>query len=87
MTKRVHPVGYAVQRALMSYGGIADELADLVSLRGRVDAAWSIWQGSPHRYTEASEVLPGLITDVQAAQRGARPASSGRTGGRRADQR
>jgi hypothetical protein len=42
---------------------------DLVSLRDRVDTAWSIWQGSQHRYTEASDVLPGLITDVQAVQR------------------
>src|SRR6185437_11533481 len=67
--ERVHPVGYAVQSALMSYSG-ADEAPDLASLRGRVDRAWSIWQGSPHRYTEVSEVLPDLITDVQSAQRG-----------------
>jgi transcriptional regulator with XRE-family HTH domain len=73
--ERVHPVGYAVQRALMSYGGTADE-PDLVSLRGRVSAAWSIWQGSPHRYTEVSEVLPGLIIDVQAAQRALTGSSS-----------
>lgn len=73
--ERVHPVGYAVQRALMSYSG-ADGSPDLVSLRGRVDAAWSIWQGSAHRYTEVSEVLPGLITDVQAAQRGMAHGSS-----------
>jgi len=65
----VHPIGYAVQRALMSYAG-ADDAPDLASLRGRVDGAWSIWQGSPHRCTEASEVLPDLIADVQAAQRG-----------------
>lgn len=67
--ERVHPVGYAVQGALMTYAG-ADDAADLFSLRGRVDGAWSIWQGSQHRYTEVSEVLPELITDVQAAQRG-----------------
>src|SRR6185437_15473516 len=67
--ERVHPVGFAVQRALMSYAG-ADGSPDLVSLRTRVDGAWSIWQGSPHRYTEVSEVLPDLIIDVQAAQRG-----------------
>lgn len=74
--ERVHPVGYAVQRALMSYSG-ADDSPDLVSLRDRVDWAWSTWQGSPHRYTEISEVLPDLITDVQAAQRGLVSASSG----------
>jgi hypothetical protein len=71
----VHPIGYAVQRALMSYAG-ADDAPDLASLRARVDGAWSIWQGSPHRYTEASEVLPDLITDVQAAQRGLAHGSS-----------
>jgi transcriptional regulator with XRE-family HTH domain len=64
----VHPIGYAVQRALMSYPR-GDGTADLVSLRERVDGAWSIWQGSPHRYTEASRVLPDLINDVLAAQR------------------
>jgi transcriptional regulator with XRE-family HTH domain len=67
--ERVHPVGYAVQSALMTYAGV-DDAPDLLSLRGRVDRAWSIWQGSPHRYTEVSEVLPVLVTDVQAAQRG-----------------
>ena len=65
----VHPVGYAVQRALISYPGVNGP-PDLARLRERVDAAWSIWQGSPHRFTEISEVLPGLVTDVQAAQRG-----------------
>ena len=72
----MHPVGYAVQRALMSYPVGSPGEPDLVGLRGRVDAAWSIWQGSPHRYTEASDVLPGLITDVQAAQRALGPTAS-----------
>jgi hypothetical protein len=65
----VHPVGYAVQRALMWYAG-ADDATDLVSLRTRVDGAWSIWQGLLRRYTEESEALPDLIIDAQAAQRG-----------------
>lgn len=65
----VHPVGYAVQRALTSYPSVSGS-PDLADLRGRVDAAWSIWQGSPHRFTEASQLLPDLITDIQAAQRG-----------------
>lgn len=65
----VHPVGYAMQRALTSYPSVSGE-PDLPNLRGRVDAAWSIWQGSQHRFTEASQVLPDLITDIQAAQRG-----------------
>ena len=64
-----HPVGYAVQRSLMTYAG-ADDSPDLAALRERVNAAWGIWQGSPRRYTEISEVLPDLVTDVQAAQRG-----------------
>jgi len=59
----------------MSYAGTADE-PDLENLRGRVNAAWSTWQGSPHRYTEVSEVLPDLIIDVQAAQRGLARSSS-----------
>ena len=63
----VNPVGYAVQRALMSYSAGSPGEPDLASLRGRVDAAWSIWQGSQHRYTEVADVLPGLVTDVQAA--------------------
>ena len=71
----VHPVGYAVQRALMSYPG-TDDATDLVSQRTRVDGAWSIWHGSPHRYTEVSEVLPDLSIDAQAAQRGLAHGSS-----------
>jgi transcriptional regulator with XRE-family HTH domain len=65
----VHPVGYAVQRALTSYSSVSGT-PDMADLRGRVDEAWSIWQGSPHRFTEASQLLPDLITDIQAAQRG-----------------
>jgi transcriptional regulator with XRE-family HTH domain len=73
--ERVHPVGFAVQRALMSYPG-ADGSPDLANLRGRVDGAWSVWQGAPHRYSEIAEVLPDLIADVQAAQRGLAHSSS-----------
>jgi transcriptional regulator with XRE-family HTH domain len=65
----VHPVGYAVQRALTSYPSVSGT-PDMADLRGRVDEAWSIWQGSPHRFTEASQLLPDLITNIQAAQRG-----------------
>ena len=38
----------------------------LAALRERVNAAWGIWQGSPRRYTEISEVLPDLVTDLHA---------------------
>lgn len=73
----VQPIGYAVQRALMAYGG-AEDTPDLALLRERVSGAWAIWQGARYRYSEISEVLPDLITDVQAAQRGlARGASEG----------
>lgn len=65
----VHPVGSAVQRALMTYTD-TDDLGDLSMLRERVDRAWTLWQGSPHRYTEVSELLPDLVVDVQARQRG-----------------
>jgi hypothetical protein len=41
-----------------------------------VNAAWGIWQGSPRRYSEISEVLPDLVSDVQAAQRGLAGSSS-----------
>jgi transcriptional regulator with XRE-family HTH domain len=64
----VQPVGYAVQRALMTSPKVPMAV-DLAELRGRVDAVWNIWQGSRRRYTEASELVPDLIVDVQAAQR------------------
>lgn len=67
--EQVQPVGYAVQRALMT-SPKSLVAVDLVELRGRVDAAWNVWQGSRWRFTEASGLLPGLIADVQAAQRG-----------------
>jgi transcriptional regulator with XRE-family HTH domain len=69
----VLPVGHAVQRALLSYGSIQEpaELADMAELRRRVDAAWMIWQTRERRFSEASEVLPELIIDVQSVQRAA----------------
>jgi transcriptional regulator with XRE-family HTH domain len=64
----IHPVASEINRAMMSYGGNGDGAAvDLAALRERVAAGWSIWQTSPNRYTEASAIVPGLITDVQAA--------------------
>jgi transcriptional regulator with XRE-family HTH domain len=53
----VRPVGYAVQRALMT-SPKPPVTVDLADLRGRVDAVWSIWQGARRRYSEASELLP-----------------------------
>jgi transcriptional regulator with XRE-family HTH domain len=64
----VLPVGNAVQHAMMAYP-VTAHTPDLAALRGRVDAAWEIWQGSPHRYTEESRILPDLVIDVQEAER------------------
>ncbi|GAA4483636.1 helix-turn-helix transcriptional regulator [Actinoallomurus oryzae] len=64
----VHPVASEVHRAMMSYGASGAPV-DLEELRGRVDAAWDIWQCSPNRYTEGAAVLPDLITDIQQATR------------------
>jgi transcriptional regulator with XRE-family HTH domain len=64
------PAGRAVQQALMSYASPDSAApADLADLRRRVDAAWSVWQQRPLRFSEESAILPGLITDVQLAQR------------------
>lgn len=68
----VHPVASRIQAALMTYDGAADEPVPLGVLRARVDAAWSAWQGAPHRYSELSAVLPELVLDVQRAARAAR---------------
>lgn len=64
------PAGSALQRALLSYTD-QSRLAevDVAALRGRVETAWSIWQGRPRRFTEGSAVLPALLSDVQGAHR------------------
>lgn len=64
----VHPVASEIHRAMMSYG-TASGPVDLAEMRGRVDAAWHIWQCSRNRYTEAAAILPDLITDVRRATR------------------
>jgi len=64
------PAGKSVQQALMAYGGPDPAgSADLAGLRGRVDAAWTVWQERPLRFSEESAILPALIADVQSAQR------------------
>ncbi|MDN3351804.1 helix-turn-helix transcriptional regulator [Actinomadura sp. DC4] len=63
-----HPVASEIHRAMMAYGG-ADSPVELAPLRGRVDAAWNVWQCSPNRYTEGAAILPELISDVQQAGR------------------
>jgi transcriptional regulator with XRE-family HTH domain len=64
----VQPTGHAVQQALLSYEHHVQPM-DLALLREQVNGAWAIWQGSPQRYTGASAVIPGLVADVQSAQR------------------
>lgn len=66
----IHPVASELHRRMMSYGapGRTGEV-NLAEPRQRVDAAWRIWQGSPHRYTEGAEVFPALLSDVQRASR------------------
>jgi transcriptional regulator with XRE-family HTH domain len=68
-SETAEPVGKAVQHALMTYGGDLAGPVDLADLRGRVDAAWAVWQQRPRRFSEEAALLPGLIIDVQAAQR------------------
>jgi transcriptional regulator with XRE-family HTH domain len=64
------PAGRTVQQALMSYADPDNSgPADLADLRRRVDTAWAVWQGRTLRFSEESAILPGLIADVQSAQR------------------
>ncbi len=69
--EEVHPVASAINRALILPAGEHPHPSseDLQALRDRVDAAWQTWQASPNRFTEASEVVPALVEDVQAATR------------------
>ena len=55
----LYPAADAVRDAMMAFpAGAVDPY--LPELRSRVDAAWSAWQGSRHRFTAVGEVLPGL---------------------------
>lgn len=72
---RSEPVGArltAVERALHWYGspvGAPAEPPDLPDLAARVDAAWSAWFRSPHKYSDVLDALPGLIGEVEHAVR------------------
>lgn len=69
------PVGSrltAVERALYHYGsppGTSAEPPDLAELSTRIEAAWSSWFRSPHRYRDVLDALPGLIGEVEYAVR------------------
>lgn len=66
----IHPVASLLNRAMLSHGGTTSGASiDVAGLRGRVDAAWEIWQTSPNRYTQGAEILPELVSDVQKAAR------------------
>ncbi|MFC4463952.1 helix-turn-helix domain-containing protein [Streptomyces xiangluensis] len=58
----------AVARALMGYGPPHSSVpVSPACLRERVEQAWSTWQSSKERFTEAAGTLPGLIADVEHA--------------------
>lgn len=62
----------AVERALYRYGTPPDtgaEPPDLADLATRIDAAWSSWFGSAHKYSEVLDALPGLVGEVEYAVR------------------
>ncbi|MEV3927208.1 helix-turn-helix domain-containing protein [Actinomadura coerulea] len=60
----------AIARALMGYGPPRSSAAMRpAQLREQVEKAWSTWQSSKDRFTEAASVLPGLIGDVEHAVR------------------
>ncbi|HKR51528.1 MAG TPA: helix-turn-helix transcriptional regulator [Pseudonocardiaceae bacterium] len=60
----------AVARALMGCGTPRDNPPlGAAELRERVNQAWRIWQSSRTRFTEAADVLPNLICDVELAVR------------------
>jgi tetratricopeptide (TPR) repeat protein len=61
----------AVHAALLGYErrGEGASLPDLGELREKNGAAWTVWQSSPTRYSEAGERLPALIFDVERATR------------------
>lgn len=60
--------GPSVVAALMGYGPPRRRppVAPAV-LRDRVESAWRQWQRSPERFTEADQVLPELVADVEQA--------------------
>lgn len=63
----------AVGRAFLGYGPprSTDPVAASV-LRDRVESAWRSWQTSGTRFTDAAEILPALVADVEHAARAAR---------------
>jgi len=72
-TKQVKAAaGDAIHRALTSPIAVNDEPPHLPKLRSGVQDAWRTWQTSPHRYSQLTQRLPTLITDIEAAVRNSR---------------
>ncbi|BBA97861.1 putative transcriptional regulator [Actinacidiphila reveromycinica] len=63
------PMAKEVTQALLVSSAVTTSAPAPAALRKRVNAAWSIWQRSPRRFTEAAVVLPSLIADTEAALR------------------
>jgi transcriptional regulator with XRE-family HTH domain len=57
----------AIYRALTDAILVSHEPRELPILRRRVNAAWHTWQTSPSRYSQITERLPSLITDIELA--------------------
>jgi len=71
-----HTAAPDVARALMGHGPARNTgPAHPAQLRERVEQAWQIWQASKDRFTEAAQILPSLIADVEHAVRAHRHGS------------
>ncbi|MFI1183945.1 helix-turn-helix domain-containing protein [Streptomyces sp. NPDC020799] len=65
-----------ITRILLGYGSSRREgSVEPVVLRERVEAAWRMWQTSKTRFTDAAQVLPALLVDVEHAVRAHRVAT------------
>lgn len=64
--------GSLVVQALLQRHGPALAPSRARELRIRVEQAWTVWQTSPRRFTEADALLPALIRDVEGTLRALR---------------
>lgn len=74
----LHPVAATLQRVLTAHESAPEAAPDLATLRGQVDTAWGLWQGSTNRFTEVSKLVPDLTREVQGAVRALRMSSDAR---------
>jgi transcriptional regulator with XRE-family HTH domain len=73
----LHPVAARLQRVLTAYEKPPEDDPDLSQLRGRVDTAWGLWQGSTNRFSEVGALVPDLTREVQGAVRALRTSTDG----------